>query len=106
MAGENAVKVTLYFPLRDNDDVEFPVEVWEWWQNEMHQMLKGFTDRGVVHGWWLEHSDENRWISVIVKSQEEVDQIREFLKKAKAEDKFNQDAMYLEYHPTRFEEVS
>ena len=103
MAGDNAYKVTLFFPLQDNDGKEFEMEIWRWWRREITTMLKGFTDLGVVDGWWLGHSDQNYWIVAIVKTEQEVNQIRDFLRRAR--EKFKQEKMYLDYHPTHYEEV-
>lgn len=103
MAASEAYKVTLLFPLRDNDGKEFEREVWDWWLSEITRLIGAFTDLGVVNGWWFGHSDQNRWIIVIVRSEQEVGQMRNFLRTAR--EKFRQQAMYLEYHPTYFEEV-
>ena len=97
-------KVTLLFPLRDNDGNLFEEEVWRWWLREIAQLCRGFTDLGVVKGWWQNYSDQNRWIVMIVKSEREVDAIRNFLRVART--KFRQEAMYLDYHSVYFEEVS
>jgi hypothetical protein len=99
----NALKVTLLFPLFDNDGNPFEEEVWDWWLDEMTNLFRGFTDLGVVSGWWLGHSDRNRWIVVIVKTEKEVGRTRNLLQMAR--ERFKQQAMYLDYHPVRFEEV-
>jgi hypothetical protein len=96
-------KVTLLFPLYDNDGNPFPEDVWDWWRNGMTALVRGFTDLGVVEGWFKGQSDRNRWIVVIVKTENEVDTIRKFVQSARL--KFRQDAMYLEYHLVRYEEV-
>ena len=97
------LKVTLLFPLRDNGGNPFPEDVWDWWRDEMKKLVSAFTDRGVVEGWWRGQSDQNRSIVMIVKTENEVSAIREFLQLARRE--FRQDAMYLDYHPVHFEEV-
>jgi len=99
----NGLKVTLLFPLFDNEGAPFVDDVWNWWRGEMTILLAAFTDLGVVTGWWQEHSDENRWIVAVVKSPEQVKAVRVFLRKARR--KFRQRAMYLEYHAVHFEEV-
>ena len=73
-------KVTLLFPLHDNDSNPFEEEVWRWWMREMTRLRQGFTDLGVVEGWWQKHSDQNRWIVMNVKSEREVETIRDFLR--------------------------
>lgn len=65
--------------------------------------MSGFTDVGVVTGWWRGYSDQNRSIVIIVKSAHEVDAIRNLLREARV--RFRQEAMYLEYHDVTFEEV-
>ena len=103
MPKKTAVKVTLFFPLYDNSGDVFDEEIWKWWRENLTVLLKGFTDMGVVHGWWQGHSDRNRWIVAVVRSEQDVRRIRGFLRLARA--KFSQKAMYLEYHGVHFEEV-
>ena len=96
-------KVTLLFPLRDNDGNPFPEEVWSWWLDAITKLVKALTDRGVVRGWWRRRWEPNREIFMIVKTQREVNAIRAFLRRARR--KFKQDVMYLEYRLVYFEEV-
>ncbi len=96
-------KVTLLFPLQDNEGNPFPEEVWRWWSDEMTKLVGAFTDRGVVRGWWGKRSELNREVFMVVKTQREVDALRAFLRRARQ--KFKQDVMYFEYHPVHFEEV-
>lgn len=99
-----ALKVTMFFPLYDNEGNVYDEGVWKWWRENLTLQFRGFTDMGVVKGWWQGHSDQNRWIVAVVKTQNEVQHIRQFLKLARA--KFDQETMYLEYHRVHFEEVS
>jgi len=48
-------------------------------------------------------SDQNRSIVMIVKTEREIEALREFLVLARK--KFRQHAMYFDYHRTYFEEV-
>ena len=100
---ERWFKVTLLFPLQDNDANAFPEEVWGWWRDEMTKLVAAFTDRGVVTGWWGKRSERNREVFMVVKTQREVDDIRAFLRRARR--KFKQEVMYFEHHPVYFEEV-
>ena len=100
---EHWYQVTLLFPLRDNDGKPFEEEVWRWWLQKITQLCQGFTDLGVVEGWWQKHSDQNRWIVMNVKSGQEVDAIRDFMRAARK--KFRQKTMYLEYHLVYLEEI-
>lgn len=98
-----SLKVTLLVPLRDNDGEPFDLVTWSWWNDELTELVSGFTDLGVVTGWWRGYSDQNRIIVVIVKTMREVDALRELLRQARV--RFRQEAMYLEYHEVFFEEV-
>ena len=97
------LKVTLLIPLNDNDGEPFDIVTWSWWNDELTALVTGFTDLGVVTGWWRGYADQNRVIVIIVKSTQEVDAIRRLLTEARA--RFRQEAMYLEYHRVFFEVV-
>jgi hypothetical protein len=98
-----SLKVTLLIPLKDNDGEPFDLATWSWWNDELTELVSGFTDLGVVTGWWRGYSDQNRIVVVIVKTMREVDALRELLREARV--RFRQEAMYLEYHEVIFEEV-
>ncbi|MBI1939912.1 MAG: hypothetical protein HYS33_00230 [Acidobacteria bacterium] len=99
----NRIKVNLLFPLFDNDGKPFDESVWDWWLSELTRIVAGFTDMGVVSGWWHGHSDLNRWIVIVASKDAPLDQIRRFLHEARSQ--FRQEKMYLDYHPVFFEEV-
>jgi hypothetical protein len=100
----NAIKVTLLFPLLDNDGEPFDRETWSWFQDELVR-LSGlgfdFTELGRTEGTWRGHADRCRWIVTVVKSDEDVEEIRRFLREARV--KFRQEVMYLDYHRVHFE---
>ena len=115
MASEaNSFKVTLLFPISDNEGQPFSEEIWSWWRDELTRLIFGFTQMGVVRawwegrglaqGWWRGQSDQSRWLVIVVKTETEVNKIREFLRVARV--RFSQDKMYFECHPVHFEEVS
>jgi hypothetical protein len=97
------LKVTLIVPLNDNEGQPFDLATWSWWNDQLTSLVSGFTDLGVVTGWWRGYSDQNRVIVIIVKSMREVSAIRRLLSQACG--RFRQEAMYLEYHRVFFEEV-
>ena len=101
--GRRYFKVTMFFPLTDNEGNLFDDETWSWWREEITRCLSAFTDLGVVAGWWEAHSDQNRWIVAVVATEEEVDKLRKFLQAARH--RFRQEAMYFEWHEVRFELV-
>jgi len=45
--GSEHFKVTMFFPLHDNDGNEFEEETWGWWRDELTKLLSGFTDLGL-----------------------------------------------------------
>ena len=96
-------KVTLMLPLRDNAGNLIDRDTWEWWHDSLTGLVSGFTDMGVVSGWWRGYTDENRRLTIIVRSMREVQAIRKLLREARI--RFHQEAMYLEYHAVSFEEV-
>jgi len=100
----NGYKVTVLLPLYDNDGDLIDQETWRWWNDRLTSLVAGFTDLGVVSGWWRGYSDQNRRIMMIVRSMTEVEAIRELLREARV--RFRQEAMYLEYHPVHFDEVN
>lgn len=102
----NAIKVNLLFPLSDNDGKPFSADIWNWWFLEMARLFKGFTDMGIVKGWWQGYSDVNRWVVIILESEEGLDEVRRFLIEACGKGKFDQKKMYLDYHAIHYEEVS
>lgn len=105
MIQTNAFKITLFFPLSDNEGNPFEVEVWSWWRDRITILVfdYGHTDLGMVTGWWQGMSDQNRWIMLVVPSVQKVDEVRDFLRQARL--RFRQKAMYFDCHGVYFEEV-
>lgn len=99
----DSFKVTLLIPMRDNDGLPFDQRIWRWWHHELSSLVSGFTDIGIVTGWWRGYSDQNRGTVIVVRSMEEVSAIRSLL--VRARERFRQEAMYFEYHTVTFEEV-
>jgi hypothetical protein len=93
----------MFFPWEDNEGNVFDEDIWDWWDDEITRIVSGFTDLGLVVGWWRGHSDQNRWIMAVVRSNEEVDKLRDFVRVAGR--RFKQDTMYFEWHAVRFELV-
>lgn len=69
-------KVTLMLPLRDNAGRPIDRDTWSWWHDKLTALVAGFTDLGVVSGWWRGYTDENRRITIIVRSMREVQALR------------------------------
>lgn len=101
--GQRFFKVTLFFPLADNEGNLFDDDTWGWWRDELTRNQWAFTDLGVVAGWWEGHSDQNRWIVAVVETEEEVDKLRTFIRVARQW--FRQECMYFEWHEVWFELV-
>jgi hypothetical protein len=97
------IKVTLFFPILDNDGNPFDKKTWQWWLRGILKISPGHTDMGHVGGVWKGYTDRCRWIMMVV-SVDKLDEIREFLKDAQK--RFKQETMYLDYHPVFFELVT
>lgn len=104
MRGGNKLKVTMVFPLKDNDGQPFKDEVMSWFLEEINRIfVDGITALlSPVTGRWHETNDLNRCIWAIVDG-DKLREILEFLKTAK--ERFRQEKMYYEYHLTNYEEV-
>ncbi len=103
MKSGNKLKVTMLFPIYDNEGHPVEEEIWDWWVDEINKILfAGGTDSGLATGWWHGKKDVNRWIWAIV-DEDKLSEIREFLETAKG--KFGQKKMYLDYHQTTYEEI-
>ena len=104
MSNPNKLKVTMLFPVYDNDNRPFDLEVYDWFADEIQRIFpEGATEYGgLATGWWHGKKDLSRCIWAIVE-EERLGAIREFLTEAK--NKFRQKKMYFEYHPTSYEEV-
>jgi hypothetical protein len=101
--GQRYFKVTMFFPLLDNEGYPFDDDTWGWWRDELTRCHSAFTDLGVVAGWWESHSDLNRWIVAVVGTEKEVDELRRFVQVARQ--RFRQECMYFEWHEVSFELV-
>ncbi len=98
----NAIKVTLFFPLFDEDGNPFDRETWRWWQRDMKKLDLDFSELGLAGGAWRGQKDRCRWIMTVIR-KETLPEIREFLREARK--RFGQTVMYLDYHPVFFELV-
>jgi len=96
-------KVTMFFPLADNEGNLFDQDTWGWWRDEITKVIAAFTDLGVVAGWWHGHSDRNRWILAVVADRAELAKLRDFVRSARQW--FRQEAMYFEWHRVNLELV-
>ena len=94
----------MLFPIYDNDGEPFEREIYEWFADEVKTIFpEGATEYGGhATGWWHGKIDLSRCIWAILE-EDELNVIREFLREAK--EKFRQEKMYFEYHPTTYEEI-
>lgn len=99
----NRIKVTMLFPLRDNDGRPFDEETWNWWMDKVLEVLGDFTEMGLTNGGWRGHADQCRWIMAVI-SEDRLDAVHSFLHEAR--ERFKQKAMYLDFHPVRLELVT
>lgn len=66
----NAFKVTLIFPMQNNEQKPFHESVWRWWLSEITRLFPGFTDVGEVEGYWMKQTERNKLISCVVRREE------------------------------------
>jgi hypothetical protein len=58
--GKKHFKVTMFFPLEDNEGNAFDDGTWQWWHDGIDNVISGLTDLGIVDGWWQGRSDRNK----------------------------------------------
>jgi hypothetical protein len=104
MSNGNKFKVTMLFPIYDNEGMPFEAETYNWFADQIQGIFpEGVTEYGgLASGWWHGKQDLSRCIWAIV-GESELNGIKEFLREAKG--KFAQEKMYFEYHSTTYEEV-
>jgi|ERR1044072_8857539 hypothetical protein len=98
MLEPNALKVTLLFPIFDNDDAPFPPDLWEWW-------LVSLVSIGAYHefptrGAWEGRLEYHRCVTLVLQTEEQLRKVEEFLREAR--EKFGQDVMYFEATQVHF----
>lgn len=98
----NAVKVTMLFPLLDNNGNPFDEETWSWWMDKVEEVLGDFTEMGLTKGDWRGYADQCRWIMAVI-PKDRLNAVRSFLKEAR--ERFKQKRMYLDFHPVHLELV-
>jgi hypothetical protein len=101
------VKITMLFPIRDNQGQVFDDELWDWWLDALEELLPdatelGVTELGLTAGTWRGYADNCRWIMAVVPSAR-LTRIRDFL--SEFAKRSRQEAMYLDYHAVEFELV-
>jgi hypothetical protein len=90
------VKVTMLFPLIDNDGNPFDEPTWDWFTDRVTEVIGDFTEMGLTGGQWRGYSDRSRWIMAVIPDGK-LDGVYSFLREARV--KFKQEAMYLDFHP-------
>ena len=104
MARTTRIKVTMLFPIFDNDGNAFDEETVDWWRDALHETLGGaYNEPGQTLGHWEGYTELCRWIVAVV-DERDLDKIYAFL--AEARRRFRQDVMYLDYHPVTFDLIS
>jgi len=98
MLQPNALKVTMLFPIFDNNDAPFPPEVWGWW-------LVSIVSIGAYHefftrGAWEGRLEYHRCVTLVLQTKEQLRKVEEFLEEAR--ERFGQDVMYFEATQVHF----
>lgn len=104
MPKANRIKVTMLFPILDNNGKPFDEETVSWWRDALHVAVGGdYNEPGQTLGHWEGYTELCRWIVAVVDEQA-LKQIYAFLKEARS--RFGQQVMYLDYHPVTFDLIS
>ena len=92
MLEPNAIKVTMLFPLVDNDEEPFSAEIWDWWLDNI--VTFGAYHEMATRGTWKGVTERHRSVKIVATDESEVDRMEAFLLKAR--EVFGQEVMYFE----------
>ena len=92
MLEPNATKVTMLFPLLDNDGNPFSAEVWAWWLDSI--VTFGPYHELATRGSWKGIAERHRCVKIVVTDEAELQRLEAFLREARG--MFGQEVMYFE----------
>ncbi|MBI5478791.1 MAG: hypothetical protein HY906_08050 [Deltaproteobacteria bacterium] len=96
------VKITMMFPLLDNDAAPFDEGTWSWWRDEIVRVTPAYSELGLAQGRWEGHTDYCRWVMAVI-PRDRLREVRRFLQEARL--RFRQKEMYLDFHRVQLESV-
>jgi hypothetical protein len=92
MFDTNATKVTMLFPLLQDDGEPFSAGAWEWWLDNI--VTFGAYHELASRGMWRGNPERHRCVKVVATDESEVERMEAFVRQAR--DVFGQEAMYFE----------
>ncbi len=92
MLDPNATKVTMLFPLLDNDGKHFSAEVWSWWLDNI--VTFGAYHELTTRGSWKGRTERHRCVKIVITDEAELQRLEAFL--GEAREVFGQEVMYFE----------
>jgi hypothetical protein len=92
MLDPNATKVTLLFPIVDNDGNPFSAEVWSWWLDNV--VTFGPYHELATRGTWRSKPERHRCVKIVITDESELQRLEAFLREAR--EVFGQEVMYFE----------
>ena len=97
----NAFKVTIIFPKHYPSGNPVAASVWGGMTTELRELESDFTEVPVSGEWRSEDDDDSRMYFVTVSDIDRVEALQKFVGRWRGP--FRQRAMYMDYHPVRFE---
>ena len=88
----NAIKVTMLFPLLDNDGEPFSAEIWDWWLDNI--ITFGAYHELATRGTWKGRPERHRCVKIVITDESEIERLEAFLREAR--EAFGQEVMYFE----------
>ena len=94
----NATKVTMLFPLLQDDGEPFSAGTWEWWLDNI--VTFGAYHELASRGTWRGIPERHRCVKIVSTDPFEVERLETFVRDAR--DVFGQEAMYFEAAKVHF----
>ena len=92
MLEPNAIKVTMLFPLLDNDGDPFSAETWDWWLDQI--VTFGAYHELASRGTWKGRPEQHRCVKIVTTDVSEIERMERFLREAR--EVFGQEVTYFE----------
>ena len=99
MFDTNATKVTMLFPLLQDDGEPFSAGVWDWWLDNI--LTFGAYHELATRGTWRGNRERHRCVKIVTADDSEVRRLQNFVLDARTA--FGQEAMYFEAVRVHFE---
>jgi hypothetical protein len=88
----NATKVTMLFPVLQDDGEPFSAGIWDWWLDNI--VTFGAYHELATRGTWRGRPERHRCVRIVTADVSELGRLESFVREAR--DVFGQEAMYFE----------